>query len=146
MKVRVTRGKGWYKDKVGELFEVYEVGEDPLLGAVYYIDPPEYSAPKMGGRRLMTAGNCVVVEEDTKQGDAVEHPDHYTRGRFEVIEVIEQVTSGYKDGFVAHCVGTATKYQHRAPFKHASPLEDLRKAAKYLEFAIAYLEQQGEAE
>lgn len=81
----------------------------------------------------------------TKQ-DAVNSPHHYTRGKFEVIEVIEQVTSGYKDGFVAHCVGTATKYQHRAPFKHASPLEDLKKSRAYLNFAIDYLEAKGDVE
>ena len=71
--------------------------------------------------------------------DMVNKPTHYTQGRFEVIEIIEQTTAGYKDPFVAHCVGTATKYLNRAPFKHESPLEDLRKAAKYIEFAIDHL-------
>lgn len=74
------------------------------------------------------------------EGDAVEHPSHYTSGKFETIEVIEDITSGYEDGFLAHCVGTATKYIYRAPHKHETPLEDLRKAAKYLEFAIKHLE------
>lgn len=84
--------------------------------------------------------HITQTEEKTAQ-DAVEHPNHYTQGRFETIEVIEQFTSGYDDGFVAHCVGTATKYIARAPYKHETPLEDLRKAAKYLEFAIGRLTQ-----
>jgi hypothetical protein len=71
--------------------------------------------------------------------DVVNHPTHYTQGRFEVIEIIEQTVSGYNNPFVAHCIGTATKYLNRAPFKHESPLEDLRKAAKYIEFAIERL-------
>lgn len=71
--------------------------------------------------------------------DMVNKPTHYTQGRFEVIEIIEQTVSGYDDPFVAHCVGTATKYLNRAPFKHESPLEDINKAAKYLEFAIDHL-------
>lgn len=72
--------------------------------------------------------------------DNVNQPSHYTQGKVEVIEYIEQVTEGYADGFVAHCVGTAIKYVSRAPYKHETPTEDLRKAAKYLEFALARLE------
>ncbi|WP_077297440.1 DUF3310 domain-containing protein [Virgibacillus pantothenticus] len=68
--------------------------------------------------------------------DNVQHPSHYTHGKYETIDVIEDITSGYDDGFTAHCVGTAVKYLYRAPHKHESPLEDLRKAAKYVEFAI----------
>lgn len=73
-------------------------------------------------------------------GDAVDSPQHYKRGKFETIEVIEEITQGYDDGFVAHCAGTAIKYIARAPYKHVTPTEDLRKAAKYLEFAIKRLE------
>lgn len=79
------------------------------------------------------------VDMPTIEPDAVQHPSHYNQGRFETIEVIEEFTKGYNDGFVAHCVGTATKYISRAPYKHESPAEDLRKAAKYLEFAIEHL-------
>jgi len=75
------------------------------------------------------------------ESDAVEHPNHYTQGRFETIEVIEEITQGYSDGYVAYCVGNALKYLARAPHKHAEPAEDLRKAAKYLEFAIGRLTQ-----
>ncbi|MGM0904243.1 MAG: DUF3310 domain-containing protein [Bacillota bacterium] len=72
--------------------------------------------------------------------ETIDHPNHYTQGSIEVIDIIRQTTSGYRDPFVAHCVGTSTKYLNRAPFKHASPLDDLKKAAKYLEFAIDHLE------
>lgn len=74
-----------------------------------------------------------------KESDAVNSPQHYTRGKFEVIEIIEQTVAGYDDPFVAHCVGTATKYINRAPYKHETPLEDLRKAAKYIDFAIEHI-------
>lgn len=70
------------------------------------------------------------------EGDAVQHPSHYTHGKYETIDVIEDVTSGYDDGYIAYCVGNAVKYLYRAPFKHESPLEDLRKAEKYIEFAV----------
>lgn len=78
--------------------------------------------------------------EEAPKPDAVNHPSHYGKGRFETIEMIEEITKGYDNGFVAHCVGTAVKYESRAPFKHDTPLEDLRKARKYLEFAIEHLE------
>lgn len=70
----------------------------------------------------------------------VNHPSHYKSGRFETIEMIEEITKGYDDGFVAHCVGTSVKYLSRAPFKHESPTEDLRKSEQYLRFAIEHLE------
>lgn len=72
--------------------------------------------------------------------DAVNSPKHYRMGRVETIEMIEDITKGYSDGFVAYCVGNAFKYLARAPYKYESPDECLRKAKKYLEFAIEYLE------
>lgn len=75
--------------------------------------------------------------------DLVNSPQHYNQGQLETIELIQEIVSGYKDPFVAHCVGTAVKYQSRAPFKHDDGgLTDLRKAAKYLEFAIKHMEDQ----
>lgn len=68
--------------------------------------------------------------------DNVNSPSHYTAGRIETIEVIEDYTAGYEDGFVAYCVGNAVKYLARAPYKHDTPVEDLRKAAKYIDFAL----------
>lgn len=75
-----------------------------------------------------------------EQQDAVNSPNHYTQGKFETIEIIEEITKGYSDGYVAYCVGNALKYLARAPFKHGEPSEDLSKAAKYLAFASEYLD------
>lgn len=82
--------------------------------------------------------------QDFGEIDAVHQPAHYTQGKFETIEIIEEITQGYSDGFVAHCAGTAIKYIARAPFKHASPLEDLKKSRAYMDFAIARIEGSGE--
>jgi hypothetical protein len=71
--------------------------------------------------------------------DKVDHPSHYTQGKFETIEVIEEFTQGYEDSYVGYCVGNTIKYLARAPHKHDTPEEDLRKAAKYIEFALARL-------
>lgn len=72
----------------------------------------------------------------------VEHPSHYTNGNIETIEIIEEITKGYDDGFVALCVGNAIKYLARSPFKHDDSSIDLKKASKYLEFALNYIEKE----
>lgn len=68
--------------------------------------------------------------------DVVNHPSHYNAGKFETIELIEEITKNYEDGYLAYCVGNVVKYLSRAPFKHETPEQDLEKAAKYLEFAL----------
>jgi hypothetical protein len=63
--------------------------------------------------------------------EAVNHPAHYGGGEdpYEAIKVIE----AWKLGF---CLGNTVKYiSHRAERKGA-PIEDLRKAAWYLEREI----------
>jgi len=84
-----------------------------------------------------TEAEAMLAEQD-----AVNSPNHYTQGRFETIEIIEEITQGYDDGYVAYCVGNALKYLARAPFKHGEPTEDIGKAAKYIEFALARLQTQ----
>ena len=66
--------------------------------------------------------------------DVVNHPSHYNYGKIEVIDYINQVSSGYKKGYIAYCIGNVIKYVSRAPFKNG--LEDLKKAAWYLQSAI----------
>ena len=68
--------------------------------------------------------------------ELIHHPQHYTSGKFETIEIIEDITQGYSDSFTAYCIGNAIKYLARAPYKHETPTEDLNKAMKYIEFAI----------
>lgn len=55
--------------------------------------------------------------------DPVNHPDHYTRYRREVIELTERLD---------FCVGNAVKYILRAPFK-GNFVQDMEKALWYIE-------------
>ena len=64
--------------------------------------------------------------------DPVNHPKHYTFGKIEVIDVIED----WKLGF---CLGNAVKYIARADHK-GTRLQDLKKAKWYLDRAIARAE------
>lgn len=72
-------------------------------------------------------------------GDRINHPGHYNMGgeigedgsaEFEVIKIIEDLGWGFE-----FCMGNALKYILRAPHKHETELEDLKKARWYLERA-----------
>lgn len=65
--------------------------------------------------------------------DAVNHPPHYTRGKHEPIDIIE-------DWHLNFHLGNAVKYIARAGFKDPSrTVEDLEKARWYLDREIARL-------
>lgn len=73
--------------------------------------------------------SCVKLETS----DSVNHPKHYTFGKFEVLEVIEDWKLDY------HC-GNAIKYIARAGRKNPEKeIEDLEKAIFYLSRKIENL-------
>ena len=68
----------------------------------------------------------------TSNKDMVNHPPHYKSSKgLEVIDVIEAFTEDLI-GIAAVDTGNVLKYMWRWPGKNG--LEDLRKAAKYLEW------------
>ena len=70
--------------------------------------------------------------------DVVNHPSHYTSGKIEVIEIMEdQLTAEEYRGYVK---GQVIKYITRESRKNG--LEDLKKAAWYLNRLIKRLEKQ----
>ena len=80
-----------------------------------------------------------VPTKDTTINDAVSHPSHYTDGRIEVIDFIQ-------DKKLDFARGNVVKYISRAGKKGGSKekeLEDLKKAKQYCEFAIRDLEENG---
>lgn len=56
--------------------------------------------------------------------DLVNHPPHYTRGKIEVLDFIEDQQFGYLDGQVVKYV---SRFRHKD-----NPVQDLEKAAFYL--------------
>lgn len=73
-----------------------------------------------------------VADEVTR--DNVNHPDHYNHGKIEVVDFIEDQHLGFH-------LGNAVKYISRAGRKDpARTVEDLRKAAWYLNRQIGRLE------
>lgn len=61
------------------------------------------------------------------------NPDHYTYGKYQCIDVIQDITKDLS-GEEAFCIGNAIKYIWR--FKHKNGTEDLEKAKWYLDRII----------
>ncbi len=60
--------------------------------------------------------------------DNVNHPNHYTAGKFEVIDILQDALS--HEEFHGFCLGNVLKYVLR--HKHKNGIEDLKKASWYL--------------
>lgn len=67
----------------------------------------------------------------TNKHDAVNHPSHYTAGRFETIDVIEDIIQHYHNTVDAGLVWQTIKYLSRAPLK-GNYKQDIEKAHFYL--------------
>jgi hypothetical protein len=76
-------------------------------------------------------------EWEEKENDLVNHPSHYTQGKFEVIDIIEDATNSLQ-GIEAVCVANILKYVLRYKFKNG--VQDLKKAQWYLTRLIKKLE------
>ncbi len=68
--------------------------------------------------------------EPESEEEMVDHPEHYNKGKIEVIDIIEDLS---------FCKGNAVKYVLRAEHK-GEEIRDLRKAVWYLGREIAKLE------
>ena len=73
------------------------------------------------------------VIKELSEPDAVNHPSHYTQGKYEVIDVIEDWNLGFN-------LGNAIKYIGRAGHKD-DIVQDLEKAKWYIEREIKRLKQ-----
>ena len=72
----------------------------------------------------------------TKKEDVVNHPSHYTTGKIEVIDYID-------DKHFTYCLGNACKYISRAGHKDpAKKIEDLEKAVWYINHQIKLWKQE----
>lgn len=92
---------------------------------------PKYSKVPKKKEVDVTLANMVAntleepVVELPKKEDVINHPSHYTRGKIEVIDFIE-------DQQLPYHLGNVIKYIARAGYK-GDKLEDLKKARWYLD-------------
>ena len=69
--------------------------------------------------------------------DPVNSPKHYRQGGIECIDVIKAARG--REGCIQFCLGNTIKYLFRDQYK-GKPLEDLKKAQWYLNYAIDLME------
>lgn len=70
--------------------------------------------------------------------DMINRPPHYTQGKIEVIDFIEDQKFGYNDGQI---IKYLSRYRHKG-----DPIADLKKAEFYLKRLIKNLEAQANKE
>ena len=98
----------------------------------YVICPQPGASPEEALRRLRAFPKVGASD------DPVQHPVHYTTGKIECIEYIEDKELGYH-------LGNAVKYITRAGKKDpAKTIEDLEKAVWYIQRKIELLKKEGE--
>ena len=78
-----------------------------------------------------------IIKATPPENDPVKHPNHYCYGKFECVEVIQELTAGASgpEGFL---LGNAIKYLWR--YRRKNGVEDLRKARRYIEMLIRLYE------
>lgn len=87
---------------------------------------PKYSkVPKKKEEVVQTIEEAVTQTVALPKEDVINHPSHYTRGKIEVIDFIE-------DQQLPYHLGNVIKYIARAGHK-GDKLEDLKKARWYLD-------------
>ena len=77
----------------------------------------------------------------TENFDPVAKPQHYNSGRFETLDVIEDIVQHAPDSITAVSQSQVIKYVSRM-FLKGKPLEDAKKAHFYLSRLISRLEAQ----
>ena len=82
---------------------------------------------------------ALSIINSKTEPDNVNHPKHYESGKYECIDVMVE-TQG-EEAVKAFCLCNAFKYIYRCTKKHATPVEDVKKAIWYLN---KFLELEGE--
>lgn len=75
-------------------------------------------------------------EKNVRPGcDMVNHPSHYETGKYQCIEVMEEVFG--EAAVCDFCLLNAFKYLYQCKNKHFDPIEDIKKARWYLDKYIS---------
>ena len=79
-----------------------------------------------------------IIKATPPENDPVKHPNHYCYGKFECVEIIQELTAGASgpEGFL---LGNVIKYLWR--YRRKNGAEDLKKARRYIEMLIMLYEE-----
>jgi hypothetical protein len=129
--VRVIAADSGMFQKVGVVKEVNDVKPMPYrVEAQGSVVHSWFTADELEPAPVVK--ECLTV-------DNVNHPPHYNQGG---IECIEAIKAAIGSGFVKYCTGNVIKYLWRYDLKGG--VEDLKKAAWYLDRAIKEMEVKSE--
>ena len=87
--------------------------------------------PKQLALEPLPKEDRAIKMPESSKPDNVNHPKHYCKGGVESIDFVRAAVSNLS-GFEAVCVANIIKYMWR--YKEKNGLEDVMKAAKYLEW------------
>lgn len=132
--------KSWAVGCVGKIIGIAErdLTFDPLsqdFPCLIKLENMDISKPPFGKYNFYRSEFDLIDENETKS-DPVNHPAHYTDGKYEVINFIE--SSGFNCDFY---LANAVKYLSRAGKKDPNKKEeDIQKAIWYLERKKQFIE------
>ena len=97
----------------------------------------EPSSDELRRDLIETIRNELLSEAEYEIANTVDHPDYYggEDNPYEAIKIIEAYDLNFS-------LGNVIKYVLRAGKKSDSAIEDLEKAARYIQFRIDYLRRQ----
>lgn len=130
-----------YKDCIpqGEVFEyICDYPIEVVVVPLKRVDNTRLSVKDLYDKyeHQKTQSAELDYEEPKEESNNVNHPSHYTDGKIEVIDYIEDKKFGY-------CLGNAIKYISRAGKKNKDKeIEDLQKAIWYIERRIKELKEE----
>ncbi len=90
---------------------------------------PKKAKPTELKREALLTDDEIIALFDRPKTDLVNHPEHYKAGGIETIDFIESKDLNYR-------LGNVVKYVSRAGKKDSDPVQDLEKAAWYLQREI----------
>ena len=105
----------------------------------YFVELKDFSRGSWFSEYELVLAEPAPTVKECLTTDNVNHPPHYNQGG---IECIEAIKAALGDGFVAYLRGNVMKYLWRCD--HKGGLEDLKKAAWYLDRAIKEMEVKSE--
>lgn len=136
-KVRIVNEKSADYGKTGQVFRAYKVLVLVTFDGRYasFFDYTDIAPDERPDDALPATveqpddSNRSIYTPVTETTDNVNHPQHYKHGEVETLDIIRMsLTPEEFQGFLK---GNVLKYQLRAPFKHATPDEDYKKAKYY---------------
>lgn len=131
--IRIPNGIIPLEGKVVDVSELVAKVHLPSVGYKFIYDSSDFKVIRKASENLDPIKWLKSYNGAQQRKDNVNHPAHYTQGKVEVIEFIEQVTKDY-NASVAYHIGNAIKYIARSPHKNGK--EDIAKAKWYLERAF----------